>query len=82
MKESASQKLYYEIQSHLSDLKSETIGWNLFEDKMEESLKNAIELEKEQMKGFVTTFLSSPTPAVNNFVNEQFEKYYEETFLF
>jgi len=37
-------------------------------------------MEKEQMKDFVTTFLSSASPAVNSFIRDEFEKYYNETY--
>jgi len=40
----------------------------------------ALKLEKDQMKDFVTTFLSSASPAVNNFIRDEFEKYYNETY--
>jgi hypothetical protein len=44
------------------------------------AIQQAKELEKQQMKDFVTTFLSSASPAVNNFIRDEFEKYYNETY--
>jgi hypothetical protein len=44
------------------------------------AISQAIELEKQQMKDFVTTFLSSASPAVNSFIRDEFEKYYNETY--
>ena len=44
------------------------------------AISQAKELEKQQMKDFVTTFLSSASPAVNSFIRDEFEKYYNETF--
>lgn len=43
-------------------------------------VEQALALEKQQMKDFVTTFLSSASPAVNSFIRDEFEKYYNETF--
>jgi hypothetical protein len=45
------------------------------------AISQAKELEKQQMKDFVTTFLSSASPAVNSFIRDEFEKYYNETYL-
>jgi len=45
------------------------------------AIQQANEMEKEQMKDFVTTFLSSASPAVNNFIRDEFERYYNETYL-
>jgi hypothetical protein len=44
------------------------------------AIQQAKDLEKQQMKDFVTTFLSSASPAVNNFIRDEFEKYYNETY--
>jgi hypothetical protein len=44
------------------------------------AISQAKELEKQQMKDFVTTFLSSASPAVNSFIRDEFEKYYNETY--
>jgi hypothetical protein len=44
------------------------------------AISQAKELEKQQMKDFVTTFLSSASPAVNNFIRDEFERYYNETY--
>jgi hypothetical protein len=44
------------------------------------AISHAKELEKQQMKDFVTTFLSSASPAVNNFIRDEFERYYTSTY--
>lgn len=45
-----------------------------------EHIDQAKAMEKDQMKDFVTTFLSSASPAVNSFIRDEFEKYYNETY--
>jgi hypothetical protein len=48
--------------------------------KFDSLIREAKAMEKQQMKDFVTTFLSSASPAVNNFIRDEFEKYYNETY--
>jgi hypothetical protein len=80
--ETATQILRAEIEVLISDVEHETIGWNTFKDRVQKSFEDARALEKEQMKKFATTLLTPLSDSASNFVDEQFEKYYETSFIF
>jgi len=75
--ETASQRLYYEIQSHLSDLRHATISWNVFQDRMEQSYKDSIAFEKQQI---ADAYDYEADADMQDYSSG--EQYYEQTFIF
>lgn len=80
MEETAIQQFNWWLNWELESLLDGTLGYNEFKKKLEAQFLEAIAIEKKQMKECTLKILDSEKEVVRNFIRDQFEQYYNETF--
>jgi len=80
-KETAVSELYSEINALFTDLKDGTIGHQKFEFRKKALLQSCLAKEKQQMVDFVYAFHHNVDEASKAFIRDEFEKYYNETYI-
>ena len=76
-KETAIQELFFEVLNHVHDQSNGLITQKEFGERMQKSYKDALKLEKNQMKDFALTMIKYKSNAITNFIKDEFENYYE-----
>ena len=78
--ENASQKLRVEIEALISDVEHETIGWNIFKNRIEKAFQEAKELEKQQI---IYAYIQGREDFhLDYYPKKHAQEYYDQTFIF